>query len=255
IGAPNTWVKIGRLIVEDYVRERGLKADVWLRAYQNNPVGALAMVKAGFSGDIMGAEADVERGDRFRREAYFRALEEFGVSFNSAFLSQFDLDKIQFRSNSDVQKTTLRTDATVYRVGVNIQESDIRLIIAIMDNESDKSEDWLGIATTVLNGSEHYEITIQKWIEDNCLDIRWLQGTTIDGTYYEKHQRKEQIYAFSRGNNLDGKGLKHSERYGEMRAIVEWTMLGNRVFTPEIQHWATGSGGYEAFSTTHLSPI
>jgi len=84
IGAVITWIKVGRLIVEDYVRERGLKADIWLGVYQNNPVGVLAMVKAGFSGDITGSEADVERGDRFRREAYFRALEELEASYAKA---------------------------------------------------------------------------------------------------------------------------------------------------------------------------
>ena len=249
IGAPNTWVKIGRLIVEDYVRERGLKADVWLRAYQNNPVGALAAVRVRVdSVDVNGMPVyGTSPNLLIKFSEYASELRGSMLNSNLNFMLGLGFDindnSIQYLY-STITETELR-QGKVYTIGVNISIEEFRYMIAMMDNEQNNAEDWFGIASVMLNllENERKRLNDDNYSIINVLDSHCFQFVAAQGGY-SSDKRKQHILDYRLGT---GTFLIHADKLGVMESILKWTLAGNRIFNQEIQHWQAGSNDREAF--------
>jgi len=157
----------------------------------------------------------------------------------------YDLSHIMFKSNSEITTTTIMRGNT-YVVGDNITESEYRWLIAIIDNEADNPEEWLALATTIFNNYEGYNNeTIWDCIFDQV--HKHVDGRTMGANYrYSADERRIHIENFRDGIDTF---LVHADRYDEIKAILDWTMAGNRIFPPEVKHWSMLHGGGNAFST------
>ena len=161
------------------------------------------------------------------------------------YVTVVDLSKIQFSIYSDIKEAKI-TKGTKYKIGDNISIEEYRWMIAIMDNENKITEEWLGFASAILNNFEANTMSLYETIENQCHDwISCEQRCSNPNTCAHPNPRKDAVVAYRDGTSNN---LQHQNRYDEMKAILDWTLAGNRIFSPEIKHWG-GNNINNLFST------